>query len=246
MAATPRTPPTLLTLPLETRIRIHEYVFAEAELRVIGLCGVLVDGVRAGVSYHNANRAMLLVSKQIRIEAKPVLLTQTVIIIQDGWRWMNKHRQGAKTAGPSASLPPALMNWVPPGQHEAYSKTKTVQLRISTGFAKFTLRWFSNLRVLEIKLESHSCSLAVYPGKDGPDDPPHLEKIAAELGRTMFQWAEEMVYGSAGGRKKLIERLKVPPSVELRTSIMKHTLRVAYRSDLEVRFVGVGLKKQSH
>lgn len=248
--ATPRTPPTLLTLPLEIRIRIYEYVFGEAELRVIGLSGVLADGTRAGVSYHNANRSALRVSKQIRIEARPGILTRTVIVIQDGRNSRLKHGWPARTAGQSASASAALMGWMPPSQVEACTKPTIVRLRISkTGISRydwqwFTLNHFSSLQVLEIKRDGGSHSRKFHPDEGGLDDPPALEKAAACKDKNVFQWAEERVYGSIGGRENLGATLKIPPSVDLiRTSTMVHTM--SGKPDSESNFVGVGLKNNS-
>ena len=75
---------TLFTLPLAIRTRILDYVLDEAELNVIGPAGVMIEGTRPGVSFNRAYRSTLLVSKQVRNEARPILLKHTVVIIQYG------------------------------------------------------------------------------------------------------------------------------------------------------------------
>ena len=81
--ATTSQAPILFTLPLEIRTEILDYVFGEAELNAIGPTGVMMEGTQPGVSFHRAYRSALLVSKQFKNEARPILLKQTVIIIQD-------------------------------------------------------------------------------------------------------------------------------------------------------------------
>ena len=238
---------TLLTLPLEIRTRIYEHVFGEAELNVIGSAGVMIEGTRPGVSSGNAYRSTLLVSKQFRNEARPILLKQTVVLIQDS------RKSKLKQVWPVAVAPrqigfisASLIGWMPWGQVEAYSKAATVQLRISTlGKHAYDWRWFSlkhfrNLRTLRIEWDDGYVSFSQDDG--GHEDPPDLEKIAAHKGTIVFQWAKDRLSGCIGSPERIAEVLDLPPDVQIRTRIMCQTMSGKPRAD--VKLVGVSLRSR--
>ena len=130
---------TLVSLPLEIKTRIYEFVFGEARLEIRtdrpSPAGRRPDIYHPSVVYHNGNRAVTQVSKQVRQEARPIFLARTVIVIRSG----------------------AAMQYLEQSitQPEIFTKARTVELKMGTGSNNSrTWPWFagcSNLRTLCIE-----------------------------------------------------------------------------------------------
>ena len=224
----PQPAQAFLSLPLEIRIKVYEYVFGEAELEVAGLAGPWSNGKEPSVTYENANRSATVVCKQMREEARPVLLRQTVVILFDPFR---THPRRTPTPRRAATLPWSQLRWLPKpeAQGEAYSRASMVVLKLTVRPMKrqkhewqlLSLKPFENLQRLDIEMYIEPRSI----DEDSLQqmDPIDLKSVAAYYGRDPFQWVEEETFGRIGGRAKLAGLLDIAETVKIRSHITFQT-----------------------
>jgi hypothetical protein len=157
-----QSPYTLLTLPLEIRKKIYEYVFGETELMVEGLAGPWAEGDRPGVVYEKANRFVTVVCKQMREEAVPFFLATTLIVVRDN---------------PKVKA----VRHFPQPQFNTFAKPTRVKLRFGlvphnpkpcSGLRWPSLESFTNLNTLLID----TCDLPVSSGQGATRRRPILRK----------------------------------------------------------------------
>ena len=185
---------TLLSLPGEIQNRIYKFVFEEAVLEVSERFRFTSHAV-----YRQASRCTTLVSKQIRSEARPAFLAQTLIIFPDlgvlatflkgGQRYGVVTRARTIKVGESShpNMPPDLPS-----------------LQRFMGFRTLILEWRSKIR-WEVSAE---------------EEPPDLEKLAIRDRTNIFELAKNKTSHGIGRYCNFVEALKVSEHVKVKKTVI--------------------------
>ena len=215
-------PLTLLGLPLEVRTKIFEYLFDEARLEIVMVGhgeienGLYVENNHTRAGYVRASRSATLVSKQIREEARPIYLAQTLILI-------------------CSAIALYLIQESTPHIEEVLNLAHEAKLRQGMGIRN-TLEWpkFDSFKSLETLFLDVYKSIQILPR--ARDNPPELERFAGKTTAEIVDLAESLVYGGPGVLGKFNELCRVPEEVEVRTRVMFFSA-----AKIDAEFMGVRL-----